>query len=789
MTEMEEMMVDDGQTRVEQQPHHQKRPRPPNTGGSGSDIIMMKRAKCGGSSEECEPEIPTDEAFQPIQPTEIDDAAPITTTKRRPWFRQTERGASLHELPVEPDVRLALHGSKLQKLLRERELPVCCPSDGEDENLSTSQDANVFGARVDGTRPKRPRRNAKTDGKKFEGDDDDDDDDKKRPPDKLPEPDDFVSQQCPTPHGSIPDGFNQVVKRGEFTGQHVIEAMKCMNFMAVKSGCVLCDDLHALMRYCSVDRLPMALDYDMTWNKIWEYLVIKHSSADGHQVNCCLTCRLPDVVFLLRNNSVYARHVEDNSGDDQGAALPPAMVVDRRTAVRQLAPRLPGGYFYSDDPDDVIKIVDEILRRQNLCNDNDAATGQIGVVSSGLRSQILIENGSRLEGFQFVATRVLGSGSFGQVCEIQDFNHNEQRFSRLPYCQKNIAIQKFFPDEVRMVFHLAHDNLVPIYGVGLDCGTVHVLMECVQGTNLIKYVEMLSKCSGRRYSGLGQYYVILFAKQLVSVLAYLEEKKIIHNDIKGLNILISPHRKQVKLADFGLAETSPAKRKFRGTNDYLAPEKFDTCGCYDTKVDVFGLGLTMVMAVTGYPRPYFYFYREHRDAQMNAFTIPSHCTSGENLSDIKDRGLVPELVDFFKQCLSHVEDRKFASQLREHVVFQLLDLSPNDERFRVGDDYEPPALSEGSSSSLSDPVSSGNAPWGPRKILRELEQQQEVDVEMDAGHQASPLDHLSVNTVNFSGVTQPSSSTRVAVPSVLRDMVEEMEFDVDTELGEDPLLG
>ncbi|XP_074662124.1 mitogen-activated protein kinase kinase kinase nsy-1-like isoform X3 [Tubulanus polymorphus] len=331
-----------------------------------------------------------------------------------------------------------------------------------------------------------------------------------------------------------------------------------------------------------------------------------------------------------RNIPAYLRYIED--GGDSGVALFPAMTVNRQTTIQQPVPYLPGLVFYSDQPaDDFLELLMEIKKRQISCHDINDATRQMGVISSEWKTQILIQDGNHLEGVQFATTRVLDSGSYGQVRELQDYNSDEQRCSRLPYCQKDVPLQNFYPDEVRLFFGLAHKNLVQICGVVLDCSTVHVLMECVQGTNLINHMKMLPKRPCSRYSGLGQYYVILFAKQLVSVLAYLEHNQIIHNDIEGSNILISPNREQVKLADFRLAETSPAEPKLRVPYDYLAPEKF-TIAPYNTKVDVFSLGLTLIKAVFGYPRPYYYFYRNHPDAQMNACTIRNHCESGMNLS-------------------------------------------------------------------------------------------------------------------------------------------------------------
>ena len=85
-------------------------------------------------------------------------------------------------------------------------------------------------------------------------------------------------------------------------------------------------------------------------------------------------------------------------------------------------------------------------------------------------------------------------------------------------------------------------------------------------------------------------------QSLLEVLIYLEEKKIIHRDIKLENILVFydlDHIK-IKLTDFGCAINSDkitAATSF-GTPGYVAPEilKGDK---YDTKADIFSAGIVL----------------------------------------------------------------------------------------------------------------------------------------------------------------------------------------------------
>jgi len=147
--------------------------------------------------------------------------------------------------------------------------------------------------------------------------------------------------------------------------------------------------------------------------------------------------------------------------------------------------------------------------------------------------------------------------------------------------------------------------------------------------------------------------------QLLNALLQLSIKGIIHRDIKPDNILIDYEYDKnnkllikgpnVYLSDFGLSVQLPCERKFRniklsyesGTPLYLAPELLSRHRNYDEKVDMWGLGVTLVTYFLG-------------AGQGEEFTFPSQ-RSFDLADDIGINAIIYEILD------NLVEDHSFKS--------------------------------------------------------------------------------------------------------------------------------
>ncbi|GAA5879052.1 hypothetical protein JCM1840_003853 [Sporobolomyces johnsonii] len=101
-------------------------------------------------------------------------------------------------------------------------------------------------------------------------------------------------------------------------------------------------------------------------------------------------------------------------------------------------------------------------------------------------------------------------------------------------------------------------------------------------------------------------YAALIVREVLVALSFLHRQDIIHRDVKAANILLTQTGK-ILLCDFGVAAHLQANSKrstFTGTPLWMAPEVITDGKMYDTKADIWSLGITLYEIATGNP-PYF----------------------------------------------------------------------------------------------------------------------------------------------------------------------------------------
>ena len=142
--------------------------------------------------------------------------------------------------------------------------------------------------------------------------------------------------------------------------------------------------------------------------------------------------------------------------------------------------------------------------------------------------------------------------------------------------------------EARAAAGLNHANIVTVFDVVEDEGSLNIVMEFVPGKSL-KEVHNKDLDS-----------ILDISQQLCSALDHAHQNDIIHRDLKPENVLVVDGK--VMLMDFGLARSMSSRLSIEGdlvgTAYYLAPEQ--ALGSeVDARTDLYSLGVIMYELLTG----------------------------------------------------------------------------------------------------------------------------------------------------------------------------------------------
>ena len=143
---------------------------------------------------------------------------------------------------------------------------------------------------------------------------------------------------------------------------------------------------------------------------------------------------------------------------------------------------------------------------------------------------------------------------------------------------------------------VAHPNIITVYDVGRDHGTIFIAMELVKGEPFNKVIER-NRLSFQQIIDIGE--------QVSTALDYAHQKGIVHRDIKPANIILTSSG-QVKITDFGIARIEDTQQTIDGmvlgTPLYMSPEQAKGQPI-DGRSDLYSLGVILYELTTG-KRPF-----------------------------------------------------------------------------------------------------------------------------------------------------------------------------------------
>ncbi len=139
----------------------------------------------------------------------------------------------------------------------------------------------------------------------------------------------------------------------------------------------------------------------------------------------------------------------------------------------------------------------------------------------------------------------IGSGACGVTVHLHDEELDIQIVAKKfkPIIDKNTDLVFFlellnrFKQEARILFRVNHPNIVRVFNFYNypDDDTAFILMEYVEGENILEHIEAHPNDAA------------LIFEKTVSGFAHLEERRVLHRDIRPDNILIGSNNEPVIL--------------------------------------------------------------------------------------------------------------------------------------------------------------------------------------------------------------------------------------------------
>jgi len=245
------------------------------------------------------------------------------------------------------------------------------------------------------------------------------------------------------------------------------------------------------------------------------------------------------------------------------------------------------------------------------------------------RTSKVVHPGSKFGDYELLGK--LGEGGMGAVYRARDAQM--ERIVALKVMNRSVAGNKEFVErfkrEAKATGALNHPNIVSAFAAGEVDGQPFLAMEYVEGESL-----------RTRYKTLGRMVepeALRIVRGVATGLAHAHAGGVVHRDVKPDNVLLGRNG-EIKIVDLGLAKAMDDDQRLTktgialGTPHYISPEQARGERQIDHRSDIYSLGSTFYLLLTG---------RVPFDGRTNAEIMLKQCK--EELENPQD--LVPEISD------------------------------------------------------------------------------------------------------------------------------------------------
>ena len=186
----------------------------------------------------------------------------------------------------------------------------------------------------------------------------------------------------------------------------------------------------------------------------------------------------------------------------------------------------------------------------------------------------------------FTAYAEIPSGGFNRLYKAKRYGKWFVLKGLKPEFQRKAVYNELLTKEFELGVQMDHPNIAHTFSFETDpVAGPCIVMEYVDGCTL---KEFLAQSPSRAVR-------MKVAKEILSAMSYFHGKQIIHRDLKPDNILITHNGHNVKIIDFGLADTDyhGILKQPAGSDKYAAPEQKSGGVPLDCRADLYAFGVIL----------------------------------------------------------------------------------------------------------------------------------------------------------------------------------------------------
>ena len=255
-----------------------------------------------------------------------------------------------------------------------------------------------------------------------------------------------------------------------------------------------------------------------------------------------------------------------------------------------------------------------------------------------LNNDVIISNSGKDPDQVYQRIQLLGEGGYGQVWKVRNIYLGKDFAMKIIKTKKK---GKITCGEIVILKRLDHPNILKILDFYSSSDEFFIVTEyCPEG-------ELSTEIKKRGSFTEPEAAFVLY--QILSAIRYCHKMRVIHEDLKPENIMITKRDKDnylyIKIIDFGTAKIfkeGNMLNSFVGTVYYMAPEVIE--GAYNELSDIWSIGVIMYYMLIG-SRP---FDGKNNGEILDNVKLGKYCTSSPNYLNLSEnaKDLISKLLEY-----------------------------------------------------------------------------------------------------------------------------------------------